>query len=267
MKNSIFIFLFCFSLNCFGEDSLILKINVTSTFFTTDNLFNIYYINDKQEIIQFNYVDSTERSYSNKQFGNPTLIDASNALKVLIFYKDYNTVVFLDNKLAELTVIKLSNNINKNNYQPTAICKENESDFVWMYDDLSRKLIKLDESGNVNAESEAFDQLFDFSIQEPKLFSVNNKIYLYTTTRGLLVFDNYANYIYMISEIPNTPDQVNEKFYLCTLENDFSLYIFQSQIELLYPLPEINSLQTNLVGDKIFLRTTEGISAYQIINR
>ena len=179
MKNSIFIFLIFLSLNCFGEDSLILKINVTSTFLTTDNLFNVYYINDKQEIMQFNYVDSTQRSYSNKQFGSPTLIDASNALKILVFYSDYNTVVLLDNKLAELSVIKLSNNINKNNYQPTAICKESESDFIWMYDDLSRKLIKLDESGNAAAESESFDQLFNFSIQEPRLFSVNNKLYLY----------------------------------------------------------------------------------------
>lgn len=267
MKNSIFIFLIFLSLNCFGEDSLILKINVTSTFLTTDNLFNVYYINDKQEIMQFNYVDSTQRSYSNKQFGSPTLIDASNALKILVFYSDYNTVVLLDNKLAELSVIKLSNNINKNNYQPTAICKESESDFIWMYDDLSRKLIKLDESGNAAAESESFDQLFNFSIQEPRLFSVNNKLYLYTPTQGLLVFDNYANYIYTISEIPKTPDQVNDKFYLCTLDTEISMYIFQSQFELLLSLPEKNGLQTNLVGDKIFLRTPDQIAVYQVINR
>jgi len=267
MRNSIFIFLLSLSLNSFGEDSLILKINVTSSFLTTDHLFNVYYINEKQEIIQYNYVDSTQRSYSNKQFGKPTLIDASNALKVMIFYADYNIVVLLDNNLAELSVIKLSNNINNNNYQPTAICKESESDFIWMYDDLRRKLIKLDESGNSDAESEAFDQLFNFSIQEPKLFSVNNKLYLYTTTQGLLVFDNYANYIYTISEISKTPDQVNERFYLCTLENEISLYIFQSQFELLLPLPEINSLQTNLVGDKIFLRSPDHITIYQVINR
>lgn len=267
MKNKLLILLLSISLHTHAEDSLILKLNVTSSYFTTDNLFNIYYINDNQEIIQYNYVDSTLRSYSNKQFGNPILIDASNALKILVFYSDYNTVVLLDNKLAELSVIKLSNNFNKNNYQPTAICKESESDFIWMYDDLSRKLIKLDESGNSAAESEAFDQLFDFSIQEPKLFSVNNTLYLYSSIQGLLVFDNYANYMYTISEIPKTPDQINEKFFLCTLENDFLLYIFQTQIELLYPLPEINSLQTNLVGDKLFLRTAESISAYPIINR
>ncbi len=247
-----------------AADSLIVKLDVSSSYLTSDNLFNVYFINEKLEIIQYNYQDSTQRSYSNKQLGRPTLIDASNALKILVFYGDYNTVVLLDNKLSELAIIKLSNNFNKTNYQPVAICKESESDFIWMYDDLSRKLIQFDETGTVITQSEPFDQLFDFAVLNPKLFSVNNTIYLFSASAGLMVFDNYANYMKSSTQYATAPDQITEDFYLFTSLNVIELFNIKSTSTSFFITPVQDCLQANIVGDKLLLRTQNFISIYKM---
>jgi len=46
-------------------------------------------------------------SYANTQLGNISSIDITNPLKIVLFYRDFNTIVLLDNRLSEL-----SNNIN-----------------------------------------------------------------------------------------------------------------------------------------------------------
>ena len=43
--------------------------------------------------------------YSNVQLGNITSANAFNPLKINLFYKDFNTVVILDNRLAEITKV------------------------------------------------------------------------------------------------------------------------------------------------------------------
>ncbi|MBK9457061.1 MAG: hypothetical protein IPO24_16490 [Bacteroidetes bacterium] len=63
-----------------------------------------------------------------------------------------------------------------------------------MYDELSRKLFRLDETGNQLASSEAFDQLFTEPIEVETLYSANDKVFISSKNSGVLVFDAYANF-------------------------------------------------------------------------
>ena len=69
-------------------------------FIGVDDFQNSYYINQNtiyKKTVQFTY------SYANSQLGEITSVDITNPLKVLVFYRDFNTVLLLDNKLNELT--------------------------------------------------------------------------------------------------------------------------------------------------------------------
>jgi len=69
-------------------------------FIGVDNFENYYYIKNNtlyKKTAQKNY------SYTNTQLGKITSVDITNPLKILLFYKDFNTVILLDNKLNELT--------------------------------------------------------------------------------------------------------------------------------------------------------------------
>ena len=69
-------------------------------FIGVDDFENYYYITQNtlyKKTVQFTY------SYANSQLGEITSVDITNPLKILVFYRDFNTVLLLDNKLNELT--------------------------------------------------------------------------------------------------------------------------------------------------------------------
>ncbi|MEH6535341.1 MAG: hypothetical protein V7719_03035 [Psychroserpens sp.] len=69
----------------------IIAIDNFDTFYYTVN--NILYKKPK---------DKTPINYSNVQLGTPTSINAFNPLKINLFYQDFNTIIILDNRLAEI---------------------------------------------------------------------------------------------------------------------------------------------------------------------
>ena len=64
-----------------------------------DNFKNKYLINDNALILQ---KKNEQLEYSNVQFGKITTANAFNPLKINLFYKNFNTAIILDNRLAEI---------------------------------------------------------------------------------------------------------------------------------------------------------------------
>ncbi|WP_298900272.1 hypothetical protein [uncultured Psychroserpens sp.] len=65
-----------------------------------DNFETIYYTTNT--ILHKKPKDKPAINYSNVQLGIPTSVNAFNPLKINMFYQDFNTVVILDNRLAEI---------------------------------------------------------------------------------------------------------------------------------------------------------------------
>jgi hypothetical protein len=66
------------------------------SFIGLDQYNNLFYTFDN--II---YKNKAKASYSNFQLGELTSVDISNPFKIVLFYKDFNTVVLVDNNLNE----------------------------------------------------------------------------------------------------------------------------------------------------------------------
>lgn len=79
--------------------------------------------------------------YNNIQLGNVFSVDMTNALKVVVFYKDQNTVVILDNTLSEIAQINfnLLNDFRKINYASSAFDNN-----IWLYNELTQELELFD---------------------------------------------------------------------------------------------------------------------------
>lgn len=65
-----------------------------------DNFETMYYT--ENTILYKKPKDQPSINYSNVQLGSPTTINAFNPLKINMFYQDFNTVIILDNRLAEI---------------------------------------------------------------------------------------------------------------------------------------------------------------------
>jgi len=77
-------------------DQIIAIDNFETTYYTINN---ILYKKPK---------DKASINYSNVQLGSPTSVNAFNPLKINLFYQDFNTVIILDNRLAEIFKIDFS---------------------------------------------------------------------------------------------------------------------------------------------------------------
>jgi hypothetical protein len=169
------------------QPELILQDSITD--FTVDNLGNIFLVTGLQQLKKLdNNYDSIAVFNNVRRYGKLETIDASNPLKVLLFYKDFNTVVVLDRFLNIRTTIDLRQ---ANITQCSAIAQSYDNN-IWLFDELENKIRKIDESANILLESPDFRVLFDAPPRPSKIEDFNRFVYAYDSSRGLLVMDYFG---------------------------------------------------------------------------
>lgn len=262
MKLNILIAFFLITSFAKAADSLLLQIPVQASFFTTDNLQNIYFVNEKDEIVKYEWQTQETFTYSNKQLGKPVYIDAKNPMKVVVLYADLNTAVWLDNTLSAIQTVNFNTLPDKRNYLAKAICKSDEDNAIWIFDALSNKIIKLDERGNTLILSEAFTDMFSAEYIPQQLFYDEQTLYVNCTDDQILLFDAFANFERILDiESAGIIQYINKKFiYLKT----GMLHITEGNLYNTnrFVLPGEEALQAELENDKLYIRTGSGISVY-----
>jgi hypothetical protein len=157
--------------------------------FTVDNLDNIYILNSRNQIKKFNANGDSVAIYNDvKKFGQATLIDVSNPLKVLLYYRDFATVVMLDRFLNAVNSIDLRK---ENIFQARAIGQSYDNK-IWVYDEIENKLKKVDEDGKLLQETPDFRLLLGAAPSPIKIFDENRYVYVYDSVYGVYVFDYFG---------------------------------------------------------------------------
>ncbi|HEX7902306.1 MAG TPA: hypothetical protein VF487_00405 [Chitinophagaceae bacterium] len=157
--------------------------------FTVDNLDNIYILNSRNQLKKLNANGDSVAIFNDvKKFGQASLIDVSNPLKVLLYYKDFTTIVALDRFLNVVNTIDLRR---QNIFQAKAIAQSYDNR-VWVYDELENKLKKVDEDGKILQETPDFRQLFSQAPVPQKIFDQDQYVYLYDSAQAIFVFDYYG---------------------------------------------------------------------------
>lgn len=175
-------------------DSTFVRVGVMSgdiVEFAVDNLDNIYILNSRNQLRKYNMNGDSVAIYNDvKKFGQATLIDVSNPLKVLLYYKDFSTIVALDRFLNPVNTIDLRKH---NIFQVKAIGQSYDNK-VWVYDELENKLKKVDEEGKLLQETPDLRMLTGQSISPFKLFDEDRYVYVYDSTYGVYVFDYFGTF-------------------------------------------------------------------------
>ena len=129
-------------------------------------------------------------SYSEKKYGQIKFIDCSNPLKLLVFYDDFSYVIILDNTLSFQGKYELEKlGIDRTN----AICLATDNN-LWVYDERTYKLKKINNTMNTAQESEDLSMVVDVNLKPIFILERDNWLYMNDTAIGILVFDNYGTY-------------------------------------------------------------------------
>jgi hypothetical protein len=167
-------------------------------FFTTDNIGNIYLVKN-DELSKYNANGELQKKYSNKKLGKIFFVDASNALRILVYCKDFSVLVILDSQLSQNGENILLENLELE--QSDLACTSFQNG-IWLFNRQNNELVRLDEAltkvvgtGNLNA-------LLTTELHPNFMIEHNGFLYLNNPTTGILVFDIYGTF-YKIIPIKN----------------------------------------------------------------
>ena len=163
--------------------------NITN--FTTDNLGNLFLVNKAQQVKKLSSTFDSIGTYNDvRRYGELAYVDAANPLKVLLFYRDFMTIIVLDRLMNVRNTIDLRQS---NILQCSAIANAYDNN-IWLFDELDFKIKKIDETGKPLMESADFRILFDNPPRPRRLEDFDKYLYAYDSTRGLLLMDYYGAY-------------------------------------------------------------------------
>src|SRR4051812_7176206 len=196
MGRLILAFILFVSLHSFAAGDTTLHLQLTKTIpgnysnFYADNLQNIYLVaaNTNQVKKVNSNGDSVAVFNISTRFGKVYSMDVSNPLKVLVYYKDFATVMLLDRFFAIRTIVDLRK-LGITQVKAVALSYDGN---IWLYDEGEGKLKKIDESGNVLVESADLRLIFNDVINPVKIIDNNSELYLYDSKLGWLIFDYYT---------------------------------------------------------------------------
>jgi hypothetical protein len=130
-----------------------------------------------------------QNTYSQNFFGKITSVDVSNTFKILVFFKEFNIIIILDNNLSVI------NNLDLSLFEFSEIqqvCSSMQSGF-WFYDNSEKRIFLLDEKFCIQQKSKYLGKYISES-EVIELVEKKNKLYLGIKNKGVLIFDNNANF-------------------------------------------------------------------------
>lgn len=172
-----------------GDFQLTLTISQDIVDFTVDNLGNIYILNNDNQLKKLDAKGDSLAVFNDvRRYGKIASVDATNPLKILVFYREFTTVIELDRFLNIVNTIDLRK---QNILQARAIGLAYDNN-VWVFDELDARLKRIGDDGSLVDQTTDFRQLFD-SVPDPTGIRDNGGyVYLYDPAKGVYIFDHYG---------------------------------------------------------------------------
>lgn len=219
-----------------------------------DNFENLIYINNNS-IVTKRATESLR--YSNVQLGNITSSNAFNPLKINVFYKDFNTVIVLDNRLSEIS------KINFNTLKPYRIISHistgNDNTF-WCFNQNTQELELFDYRTNTTKAR-------TLPIAENVIQITSNYNTCWVLTKNYLYVYNYFGSL--LKKMKNDGyHSISESNGNIVLQKDNSLFYLKNNTGNVIPIQLSNLLikQFFVTNETLYIYDGEFLHQYQLIN-
>ena len=231
--------------------------------FNVDNLDNIFLITSTNQLKKIDGIGDSIAIFNDvKRFGNPSSIDVTNPLKILLYYKNFSTVVILDRLLS----IRNSINFRKQNIFLVKTIGSSYDNNIWLFDEEDYKLKKIDEEGKQLMETTGWRILFDTVPSPTQLIDRENYVYLYDAEKGFYIFDYYGAFKNRLAFLNWTNVEVSGKKIYGFCNNILYSYELNSLQLKVYKLPsffgEYSAIKA--MNGKLYLLKKDGIDIYQL---
>lgn len=128
--------------------------------------------------------------FNENNLGEIQSLDVSNPHQLLVFYGNYQTIVFLDRSLSEINRFDLTD-LGYLQVEAVGMSSDNQ---IWVYDPNELLLQKIDQNGAVLQESPDLSAVLDDAFMPNRLIERDYQVFLNDPDYGVILFDVFANY-------------------------------------------------------------------------
>jgi len=197
---SIFIITVAFALRSFGQTdtsgagallgNAIERVETSGiAYFTADNLGNIYILTAEGLLKKYGSKGDSLNVFNEvRRYGNVYAMDVTNPLKVILYYKDFSTVVMLDRFLNRINTVDLRK---AGVFQAKALALSYDNN-LWVFDEQSAKLKKIGDDGRLIMETTDLRQALTRVPSPQKIIDRDGFVYLCDEDKGIYIFDYYG---------------------------------------------------------------------------
>ena len=239
---------------------LVAKIDRTCEYMTTDQLGNIY-IGDAQNLYMYNKFGDSLNAFNSRRFGDISFVDATDPYKILVYFQDYNFILFLDNYLAEngeaidLQTLGFD--------QSSMACRSRENGF-WVFDRIRQKIFHLDADFNQTHETVNLIQWFGKRINPNFMVEYNNQLYVNEKKSGIYVFDHFGTFLKKIPIQDLDHFQVREASLNFEVNDQLCSYSMVDFEQNCTPLNNDSLVNARVEKEKLYLSTRTNSFIYRI---
>jgi hypothetical protein len=185
----------CFSAEAADPLRVLKAIPMAARFMTVDETGNVYVVRENNSLVKFSQDGDSIAFFRSIRNGDIGAVDATNPLRVVVYYPAYNKVVLLDRMLAQQNELDLR----KLNIYANALVASSADGNLWVYDQFNARLKKIDEQLNEIVESNDLRQEAQLVPSPSFMVERNWKVFLCDTAKGIFTFDRYGSYINTLS--------------------------------------------------------------------
>jgi hypothetical protein len=244
----------------YSQTEIIKEYNVDAEKIRVDNLGYVYLVKGTL-LSRFDSELIKIAQYDYKLNGEITSVDASDPFRILVFYEDFNRIVFLDNYLTELRdPIYLDDLLI---YSTNAVCSSNQGSFR-VYDNQNSSVISFNKDLNI---TQTGTNLYSISGNQNviKIKESNNFVYVLLKSGEIVILDKFANFVKKPDwKNIKTFDCINDKLYLLI---DSEIYFSNENYELI----KISDLKVANIADfaisvnRLFILTEKSLITFKIL--
>jgi len=221
-----------------------------------DHLGNIYTI-DGNELRKYSPEKELLGNYSDALQGEITSVDVSNPLRLLVFYKEFNQILYLDQ-----TLTPIGDPIDLYNYfdNESQLCCNASSNGFWIYNNEDGQAFKISNQAEILNKSSLLSSYLKMRTPS-KMLEYNEQLYFLIPSEGILVLNKFGQFIQQIP-LPEIETFCFNEQKLVYLKNGvwFLYNPLATSDSNLFELKDTKHSQSQIHDNKIYILSGDQIS-------
>lgn len=156
-----------------------------------DELNQLYTLKHNNTITKYDKTGQVLFEISDNTLGPISVMDVSNPLQILVFYKNFQIVKIFDRTLTLNSRIDL-NRLNLFEIRTVASANDNR---IWVFDELNQELLKIDKNGMVQGRNNDLRLRLNTNATPYRIIEFQNTVYLFDKVHGILIFNAFGEYV------------------------------------------------------------------------